>query len=317
MNGSPVCQLCAKPTLQPPTRLHDRAVFVEECETCGQYAWTHEVKFIIDKLSSDDKAKLSAYFKERSMKQEPLITLTENASGTDFPAIDIDEILKFRFPGSVTDRIDRSLLNLHRLTSHLGETLNLRADKDYPLVFAMNADEFLFITGTLSNAGWITCERVMVGVGVLVSLTVQGWNRIDELQRRWLLKESKQAFVAMSFNPSLDSAFRDGFGKAIEEVGFLAMRVDLKEHNKKICDAIIAEIRKSRFLVADFTGQRAGVYFEAGFALGLGIPVIWTCNEVDKDTLHFDTRQFNHILWTSEADLFQKLKRRIEATISL
>ena len=74
---------------------------------------------------------------------------------------------------------------------------------------------------------------------------------------------------------------------------------------------------KGDLLVADFTGQRAGVYFEAGFALGLGLPVIWTCNEEDKDALHFDTRQFNHILWTCEADLFQKLKRRIEATISL
>ncbi len=34
-----------------------------------------------------------------------------------------------------------------------------------------------------------------------------------------------------------------------------------------------------RFMIADFTGHRGGVYFEAGFAHGLGIPVIWTCRE--------------------------------------
>ena len=315
MNGSPVCQLCAKPTLQPPTKLHDRAVFVAECKTCGKYAWTHEVEPVLGHLSSDDKGKLSAYFRERFIKHEPLMTLVENPSGSDIPAIAIDEILKFRFPESISERIDRALLNLYRLSSYLGETFLFNADSDYPVVFAKNANEFRFITDTLKAADWTTCQRVTGGAHV--SLTVQGWNRIDELQRRWLLKESKQAFVAMSFIPSLDSAFRDGFGKAIEEVGFIAMRVDLKEHNEKICDTIIAEIRKSRFLVADFTGQRAGVYFEAGYALGLGLPVIWTCKEEDKDALHFDTRQFNHILWTSETDLFQKLKRRIEATISL
>ncbi len=80
-------------------------------------------------------------------------------------------------------------------------------------------------------------------------------------------------------------------------------------------DAIIAEIRKSLFMVADFTENRGGVYFEAGYAQGLGIPVIWTCRHDHKDRLHFDTRQYNHILWTDEIDLFEQLRRRIEATI--
>ena len=91
--------------------------------------------------------------------------------------------------------------------------------------------------------------------------------------------------------------------------------MDLKEHNDKICDAIVAEIRKSRFVVADFTGHRGGVYFEAGFALGLGIPVIWTCKKEELPKTHFDTRQYNHIDWENEGDLFIRLKNRIEATI--
>jgi hypothetical protein len=54
----------------------------------------------------------------------------------------------------------------------------------------------------------------------------------------------------------------------INETGYNAMRTDLQEHNEKICDSIIAEIRKSRFLGADFIGHRGGVYFEFGFAKG-------------------------------------------------
>lgn len=68
-------------------------------------------------------------------------------------------------------------------------------------------------------------------------------------------------------------------------------------------------------MVADFTGHRHGVYFEAGFAMGLGIPVIWLCQEDEIDKTHFDTRQYNHILWNSAEDLYQKLLNRIQATV--
>ena len=67
--------------------------------------------------------------------------------------------------------------------------------------------------------------------------------------------------------------------------------------------------------MADFTGQRGGVYFEAGFAMGLGIPVIWTCRDTDINDLHFDTRQYNHIPWANPKELRVRLQNRIEATI--
>ncbi len=66
-------------------------------------------------------------------------------------------------------------------------------------------------------------------------------------------------------------------------------------------------------MVADFTGQRNGVYFEAGFAYGLGRKVIWMCHEADKDTLHFDTRQFNHIMYTDLEQARRQLTDRIVA----
>jgi hypothetical protein len=62
---------------------------------------------------------------------------------------------------------------------------------------------------------------------------------------------------------------------------------------------------------------RGGVYFEAGFAQGLGIPVIWTCRSDQISHVHFDTRQFNHILWTTPEDLKVRLFNRIGAVVGL
>lgn len=59
-------------------------------------------------------------------------------------------------------------------------------------------------------------------------------------------------------------------------------------HTDRIDDKILAEIRRSGLLVADFTGHRQGVYFEAGFALGLDVPVIWCCREDEIEKAHFE-----------------------------
>ena len=97
------------------------------------------------------------------------------------------------------------------------------------------------------------------------------------------------------------------------------MRIDQKEHSNKVNDEIVAEIRRSKFLVADFTCEKekvhGGVYYEAGFVQGLGVPVIWTVAKEPLGDVHFDTRQYNHIVWETPANPRALLKARIGAVI--
>jgi nucleoside 2-deoxyribosyltransferase len=149
------------------------------------------------------------------------------------------------------------------------------------------------------------------------SIAPAGWQRVEALTRKQVI--SSQAFVAMWFHESLVSAFEDGLAPAIIRAGYQPVRVDKVHHINKVDDQIIAEIRRSRFLVSDFTCEpekpRGGVYFEAGFAMGLGIPVIWTCKDTSLKDLHFDTRQYNHIVWQEPKDLAEQLQARIGAVI--
>ena len=98
-------------------------------------------------------------------------------------------------------------------------------------------------------------------------------------------------------------------------------------------------------MVCDLTGYRGGVYFEAGFAYGLGMPVIYTCRkdwcdedklmddtgniveslkdsngrpvQVKKEGVHFDLAHRNRIEWEiDKLDEFKnKLENRIKAVI--
>ena len=119
----------------------------------------------------------------------------------------------------------------------------------------------------------------------------------------------------MSFDVALKPAYENGFQIGIINAGYDPVRVDRVEHTNRIDDEIIAHIRAASFVVTDFTGHRGGVYFEAGFALGLNLPVIWTCQKDDMKDLHFDIRQYNTIDWETPEDLALRLQRRIEATV--
>ena len=124
-----------------------------------------------------------------------------------------------------------------------------------------------------------------------------------------------QGFVAMSFNPSLQEVWINGFVPGIRAAGYHPVRLDDKDYVGGITDEIMSEIRRSRFVVADYTGQRHNAYFEAGFALGLGLTVIPTCHADENDKLHFDIRHLNTLEWHSPAELADGLNRRVRAVV--
>ena len=69
----------------------------------------------------------------------------------------------------------------------------------------------------------------------------------------------------------------------------------------------------SCIVIADCTLQRPNVYFEAGFAMGLGRRLIWSCRASDIKDLHFDTRQYNFLAWENPSHLRRILADRLAA----
>ena len=179
---------------------------------------------------------------------------------------------------------------------------------------SVNEHEVIYLLNYLCSRGWIKKENEIDHI-----LTVEGYARLAELETT--NKESPKCFVAMWFNNATEEAWEKGIKPGIEDMGYDAIRIDKEEHNNKIDDEIIAEIHRSRFIVADFThgddGARGGVYYEAGYAKGLGLEVIFTCSKdmLDKKLIHFDTRQYNHIAWETPEELRKKLARRIFLTV--
>jgi len=119
----------------------------------------------------------------------------------------------------------------------------------------------------------------------------------------------------MSFANEMTDAYVNGFDPGVRAAGYQPVRIDQKEHANPISDEIMAEIRRARFVVADYTMSNNGVYFEAGFATGLGILVIPTCRRSEISGLHFDIRHINTLTWETPVELASALPKRISAII--
>ncbi len=61
------------------------------------------------------------------------------------------------------------------------------------------------------------------------------------------------------------------------------------------------QIRNSAFVIVDLTHDNSGAYWEAGYAEGLGKPVVYICERTkfQEASTHFDTNHCTTVPWSS------------------
>lgn len=295
------CPVCSQKQLVIVKENIDNDTFTIDCKLCGKYIISGTLLTSLSRKDNFNKNLLSSIIRNRFDQGLKTVIYTSN----------IDTLSEFIYiPKNPLEHINHLVNIIARHTKRPGEVFYIDPKYDYPLLFSENNSEALFYLNSAKDLGLVAPPRTFDDG---YSLTIDGWvhygNSIKDTNTR-------KAFVAMWFNEKVEEAWEKGFKQALIECNYQPLRIDKEEHNEKICDRIIAEINNCGLLVADFTGQRGGVYFEAGYAMGLGIPVIWTCHQEEVDKLHFDTRQYNHITWSDDQELKTKLINRINATIN-
>jgi hypothetical protein len=200
---------------------------------------------------------------------------------------------------------------LEKTTEWAGQYVTVSGQKWLSKTWTM-ATEFDELLEFLESEERIACQGSRV-TPKSCKIKPAGWAYLEELKSR--NPDSLQGFVAMSFDEDLYQVYDHAIQPAIVEAGYKPLRANQEEHVGNIDDFIVAQIRQSRFVVADFTGQRQSVYFEAGLATGFNIPAIYTCHEGDHENLHFDIRQFNFIAWSDYGELKGRLLNRIMALL--
>lgn len=146
-------------------------------------------------------------------------------------------------------------------------------------------------------------------------------NEYDHIELPAITKRN-QIFVAMMFSVDMSSIYENGYKTVIQSLNYSAMRIDEKDYTGLIINEITSEISDSIALIADLTGNRGGVYYEAGIARGLQlcnhpIKLILTCKQdfFDKEKVHFDVSGDKILLYENENDLKIKLTKLLQTIL--
>ena len=333
------CPVCNSPVNAKSDYDRDKIFYV--CPVCGRYELT------ISGFRIQNNPHLGSYLLYHKFQNENLeyryhTTMSKekcDAYRTQFELGDLSnghpvhldhDIVENWYPKTFAERIDNILLYLNSITKHIGQSVELNHIELCSILFVdqkeiektgENAcwrkeeecfEEVSYMLEYLMSKGYIMCDPPPEVQDDLYYLTLSpdGYSRVDAIQKN--TSYGKNAFVAMKFGNDtipLREAIREGITKA----GYIAVLIDEVPHNEFITPELLKYIRDSKFVVVDLTHQNNGAYFEEGYAMGLGKPVIQLCQ---KDTqLHFDIAQKNTIMWETEADIPERLENRIKATI--
>jgi hypothetical protein len=316
----PICFASAARILQATPATHGAVT----CPRCGEFNFAPEAAAAWKGSDPSGRqiANAGGWLRERQ--------------GFRIRAQDVDALLAARAP-EVAERADAVLREMSRRAGDVFGAVNInfchRPESADPAAYDADTLDWLGVSWSMTPAElrflvvkYLQEHKRFLAIefrqpsgqragDYYAAITPLGHEHLAALKR--VNEESDIGFCAMWFSEEVRPVWLEAIEPAILAAGYRPVRIDRVEHNNKIDDEIIAAIRRSRFLVSDLTGHRGGVYFEAGFAMGLGLPVVWTCSEEDLASVHFDNRQYNFVLWRPAeiADFRARLTNRIEATL--
>lgn len=291
------CEVCQQEKAQTLPSSFDGVH--QSCPRCGEFRLAGTAAAILRQgIGPEKRALISGWVRDQN-----------NAGSIPTITTHVLENVLNRPPPPIMERAIAILREAERGLSGLGEYFNLNDPRFLAASYSYNRDDVLFLARVLESYDLISCHTL----DGLYEILPRGYMKLEEIQGSQ--SASCYGFIAMWFDDNLTDIYENGFQSGVLSAGYNPLRIDRVEHINRIDDEIIRQINRSKFIVADFTGHRGGVYFEAGYALGKGIPVFWACRKSDMGYLHFDIRQFNCIDWESSEDLSKRLSARIEAVL--
>jgi len=126
--------------------------------------------------------------------------------------------------------------------------------------------------------------------------------------------ESRSVLVIMSYAdlPELEDAF-DSFAQVCEDLGYRCERVTEANAGERILPDILARIERAAFVIVDLTDLRPNVFYELGYADGLGKKAVITAKAGTE--LPFDVKDMPTICWSGQRQLRDQLRQRIISVV--
>lgn len=166
---------------------------------------------------------------------------------------------------------------------------------------------------TRDNRGVIAHEKYRL---LLSNLTNSTLKLIDVLTDKEFLQhynDNPLVFVVIAFHESMEPVYA-----LLKELGnnfnLKVIRVKDVKDDFRITDRIISLINRSKFIIADLSLEKPNVYFELGYARGIGKRIITICNK--RSDIHFDVKDWTCLFYSDMDDLRKNILPRFESEMN-
>ncbi len=284
------------------------------CQRCGTFQLTVTAKhMLVHEFSGADDLK-------RAVLSHAVRKMQASTEWPQLTSHSCEQILKQSGLPKPVEQAQNLLLWLGKAAEASDSIVTESCEALQAIIGGRRPESVYYVASYLVNQGSITYDRTdnaKLTPPLRFQMKFEGWGRYDQLMHE--SAESRIAFMAMKFgDPELDAIVENVFRPAVAAAGFeLRILTDVPKAGL-IDDRLRVEIRRSRFLIADITHQNPGAYWEAGFAEGLGKPVIYTCKKeaFAAGASHFDTNHHLTVMWHEDAkQVTEDLKGTVRATL--
>ncbi len=304
-----MCPVCGYLAEETDTLLGDSKEI--NCARCGGYLITGSCESILGNpsrtnglLNSDIKKASVGYWLRQAQQRGGTILLRSDV---------VERLAETPSFPSLHDQRENLIRLLGERAEGPGDRIDISNVEDQYTVGTKTPSGVIALVDRLEGEGLITQRAHPAGpdhINFWITLTFDGWLAYEELAKG--RTAGRNAFMAMPFNkPDLDEHWLPGLRSAVAETGFTLMRLDDEPKPGLIDVRMRMEIKQARFLIVELTHANLGAYWEAGYAEGLGKPVIYTCRE--GHDAHFDVDHSLRIEWDPENT--QTALDRLKATI--
>jgi hypothetical protein len=300
-----------------PFENRDAAEF--ECDVCGYYTVSRTAL-----ISSLSETHPSMTFLRRAVLSHRV--RTANDAGRILDMLITDSIDAFFADDPQLPSPAQQATNIVRLIGdsvvRTGQPLEMLPPSFSASIGSPSRDFALNLTYELKERGLVSGYEVpdvnSPGNMQEASLTLLGWEKF-EAERRGRTSGNYGFIALKTGDAALEPLIQDHVKPSLASIGYDL--VDYRDISRAgIIDNILrVQIRDSAFVLVDLTHDNSGAYWEAGYAEGLGKPVIYICekSKFSAESTHFDTNHCTTVQWDIEnvpefiANLTATLKRSL------
>lgn len=194
--------------------------------------------------------------------------------------------------------------------ANVGQGTKAPINEEIKVTCTSNGSEFsLSINDIQVCSGMYRISKCQIGFYI---------NGLEEVEI-WDIKITERtpaAFIVMQFTQEFDELYSEVIAPACVKYGLKPIRADDMYTNGLIIEDIMSAIREASIVIADITPNNANVYYEVGYAHGIGKETIFLSERKTREKLPFDVAGIRTIFYDNSIRGKTKIEEQLNKHLS-